>query len=142
MGSSSSSTSSAVSEVTPYRDMNLVLDYLEKQNTIRTYVNWDETLVNIMFAKTVLVSVSSIICVLLNFALLYFLTDHKNFRNLFFAPLAVQAFIDALGPGLANAIYEVYSYKKFKAEAHQNMEYGVPVIETMTTNEQKIYIFF
>ena len=46
-------------------------------------------------------------CVLMNVILLSFLLMTKEFRKWMFYPVMFQAFIDILGPGLANAINEL-----------------------------------
>ena len=70
-------------------------------------INLDETFFRVMKIKRGIVCYLSAQCVMMNVILLSFLLMTKEFRKWMFYPVMFQAFIDILGPGLANAINEV-----------------------------------
>ena len=103
-------------DATPFRDVyeNYLVDYVPE---FGNPLVWNQELISFMFGKTIVFVILSITCIILNIALLCFLFSDKQYRNLYFAPLVIQAITDAVGPGFANAFYEVGVYRKYKREA-------------------------
>ena len=80
---------------------------------------------------------SSIFCSVLNFMLLVFLFMDKEQRNLIYFPLMLQALADIIGPGAANAIYEVKLYPKFIEEIEFQIRAGgrIQISQSFLANE-------
>ena len=75
------------------------------------YKEWDQDdLVRMFAVKTAISCSMSLICIIFNSLLLLFFAFEKSFRKLNFCPVVAQAVIDLLGPGLANFVYEIWSY--------------------------------
>ena len=91
-----------------------VMENIKMPEAFDDFVKYDSKLIHIVFIKTIVVSCSSVFCVLLNSMLLLFLMTNKTFRNLKFFPLMLQAMVDISGPGVANVIHEMVLYPKFK----------------------------
>ena len=66
----------------------------------------DDSLLGFMGAKQVTEIFLSTVCILYNFLLLVFLVKTKEFRNWAFFPMMLQAFVDLIGPGIANIAFE------------------------------------
>ena len=66
----------------------------------------DDNLLRFMGAKQVTEIFLSTICILYNFLLLVFLVKTKEFRNWASFPMMLQAFLDLIGPGIANIVFE------------------------------------
>ena len=71
----------------------------------------DNSFLNMMMTKATISCVLSLSCILLNFSLLVFLLQTKEFRDWKFFPLCYQASIDLIGPGFANFAFEIISYR-------------------------------
>ena len=70
-------------------------------------INLDETFFRVMKIKRGIVCYLSAQCVMMNVILLSFLLMTKEFRKWMFYPVMFQAFIDILGPGIANTMDEL-----------------------------------
>ena len=70
----------------------------------------NEQFLTFISVKQILGCSLSLICVVFNTILLCFLASIEQFRSWVFCPLAFQAAVDILGPGLANFFYEFYYY--------------------------------
>ena len=70
----------------------------------------NELFLTFISAKQILGCSLSLICVVFNAILLCFLASKEQFRSWVFCPLAFQATVDILGPGIANFFYEIYYY--------------------------------
>ena len=126
MGSSTSHTK-ASTITTPQRN----LDYLYNNVQISRhlygfdpsgYITYNAAFIQILYNKTVVVSCSSGMCVVLNAMLLFFLLTRKKFRNLKFFPLMLQALVDMIGPGITNIIHEAILYPQFKKEVTSKID--------------------
>ena len=86
-----------------------VSDYLDSEN--EKYL-WDDSVETIFAVKHYSSLLLSALCVFLNSLLVLFLATNKSFRDMKFFPLALQAVVDIIGPGVANFVFEVRSYQK------------------------------
>ena len=85
--------------------------------------------------STVLSIVGSVFCFILNASLLYCLLTIDEFKNLFFFPIGLQAFIDLIGPGLSNLVYMILSFYNFRSMTSIE-DGGVPMdFDTMFNNQ-------
>ena len=66
----------------------------------------DDKVTSFMRAKQIIEFSLSAICVLYNLLLLLFLVKTEEFRKWLFFPIMLQAFVDLVGPGLANMAFE------------------------------------
>ena len=82
---------------------------------------WDQTLIDVMWVRTLVVCFLSLICVITNGLLICFILTYEPFQDLKFFPLVAQSLMDILGPGVANLIYEMYSYIYVRDEALRRM---------------------
>ena len=71
------------------------------------YMFWSQSLRVFLWSKTVILSCSSVVCVVLNLLMILFFILHKKFRSLTFCPLMIQSLVDIIGPGIANVMFEV-----------------------------------
>ena len=78
--------------------------------------DWDDAFMIVFMVKTVVTCSLSSLCVLLNSLLIFFVLTTKEFCNLKFAPVVIQAFVDIIGPGIANFIYEILALKETRRE--------------------------
>ena len=112
-----------VTDTTPERDFqqyyDMYFDYVS--GSIRD--NDLKGSVSLMYAKMLWTVGCSIFCALANFVLLIFLFMDKEQRNLIYFPLMLQALADIIGPGIANAIYEMNLYPTFKNELEKMLSY-------------------
>ena len=86
-----------------------VSGYLDSEN--EKYL-WDDSVETIFAVKHYSSLLLSALCVFLNSLLVLFLATNKGFRDMKFFPLALQAVVDIIGPGVANCVFEVRSYQK------------------------------
>ena len=61
---------------------------------------WDATMENYFTAKFAISLSLSSLCIVLNTLLVIFIVVNKDFRNLKFCPMAIQAAADVIGPGM------------------------------------------
>ena len=85
-------------------------DYLE----LEVKYLWDDSVGTVLAVKRYSSLLLSALCVFLNSLLVLFLATNKGFRDLKFYPLALQAVVDIIGPGIANFVFEIVSYQKVK----------------------------
>ena len=105
--------STVITDTTPQRDFQQYYDMYFEDLTGSVLIEDLEDTVNPMHTKMILTLSSSVFCFVSNFALLIFLFMDKEQRSLIYFPLMLQAFVDIIGPGIANAIYEVRLYPSF-----------------------------
>ena len=126
MGSSHPNT--RISTVTtPQRNLDYLydnVDYLVQKfgSDCTGYITYNEAFILVWNIKTIILSCSSGLCVILNAMLLFFLCTRKKFRNLKFFPLMFQALVDMMGSGIANIIHELLLYPQFKKEVTSKID--------------------
>ena len=74
-----------------------------------------------LWAKTIILSCSSVVCVVLNLLMILFFMLHKKFRALTFCPLIIQSLVDIIGPGIANIMFEVFLLDRALSQGSSNL---------------------
>ena len=124
---------------TPERDFQNYYDIHSVIYQLYGHVSGNDVMktINIMYAKMISTLGSSIFCSVLNFMLLVFLFMDKEQRNLIYFPLMLQALADIIGPGIANAIYEIKLYPKFIKEVESQLYLGggIQIDQSFLANE-------
>ena len=88
---------------------------------------WDDSVGTVFVVKHYSSLLLSALCVFLNSLLVLFLATNKGFRDLKFFPLALQAVVDIIGPGMANFVFEIVSYRNVKKEVFMFRNDGLSV---------------
>ena len=107
------------------------MDYTFNTNTDdrSNYMFWSQSLRVFLWSKTVILSSSSVVCVVLNLLMILFFMLHKKYRSLTFCPLIIQSLVDIIGPGVANIMFEVIlldralSARNFSRSSNRGMAY-------------------
>ena len=127
------STSIAFNKTLEYYDY---LDGFDPDNMYFEQVN-DNLFLHILF-RSVIGTILSLSCVFLNATLVIFCLSTEEFRDMKFFPILFQAVVDVIGPGCANIVYEVMTYRK-TAEFVQNFDnlYGTVRVLNLQFTLQK-----
>ena len=84
------------------------------------YMFWSKCVSVFLWSKTVILSCSSVVCVVLNLLMILFFVLHKKFRRLTFCPLMIQSLVDIIGPGIANIMFEVFLLDRALSDGSPN----------------------